>query len=420
MTQTAAARVTEQEIPLEALAPAAPWRSRPAASLALMLFALLVSRLLEQIPVPGIDPAGFRHLLEEDPYGRFAILRRSLSLGALGVRPYAAAWILVQLVAVAMPARAGSARADLSRYTLVLTSVLAMVQSYGMAVAIEALPGSPVVIDPGLGFRLVACLTMTACTLFLAWLGERITARGLANGVLSIILGDIVTGLPNAGVDLFTLARVGVIPDATIIRYVIVVLVTVAGVVCVERARYRFVVQYPKREVAGTIYGGERASIQIRCNGPGIVPAFIAGWLVPAAFAFDPSGGGWRGAGQPIAAIGPLQFLSYFSLFVLSALLLSAAPANPAVLAEAIRKRGGFIPGIRPGPNTATHLRRIGIALCLPSAAALALLSVLPWLSVTGALFPPSLAGSGIVIVAIILLDTLSRFRAGAWRAAEE
>src|SRR6516162_2400575 len=356
--------------------------------------ALLVFRIGAYIPVPGVDPgalaevfhrigggiAGMLDVFSGGSIGRMSIL-------ALSIMPYISASIIMQILTTVVPSlealkKEGEAgRKKINQYTRYGTVILAAFQAYGIAVGLESQTASmgPVVPDPGVFFRFVTVVTLVGGTLFLMWLGEQITARGVGNGVSLIIFAGIVAALPNAMIQTLELGRTGALSALFIIGLAVGVMVVVAVVVFVETAQRRIVVQYPKRQVGNRMYGGEASHLPLKINTSGVIPPIFASSLLlfPATIASFNAQNGEAGIAQFFATYlahgQPLYLLAYVGLIVFFCFFYTTVVFNPADTAENLKKNGGFVPGIRPGKNTAEYLEYILNRLTVIGAAYLSL-----------------------------------------------
>src|SRR5713101_7617994 len=340
--------------------------------------ALVVFRIGAYIPVPGVDPHALAEIFAQNSGGIAGLLDvfsggsiGRMSVLALSIMPYISASIIMQILTTVVPTlealkKEGEAgRKKINQYTRYGTVLLAAFQAYGIAVGLESQVASagPVVIDPGLFFRFVTVVTLVGGTLFLMWLGEQITARGVGNGVSLIIFAGIVAALPGAMIQTLELGRTGALSALFIIALVIGVVVVVAVVVFVETAQRRIVVQYPKRQVGNKMYGGEASHLPLKINTSGVIPPIFASSLLlfPATIAgFSTSQTGiLADIGTYMRHGSPLYIALYVGLIIFFCFFYTAIVFNPVETADNLRKYGGFIPGIRPGKNTADHLEHI-------------------------------------------------------------
>src|SRR6266567_1607324 len=342
------------------------------------LTALVIYRLGTYIPIPGIDPAILHEIFQHNAGGILGMFDMfsggalgRMTIFALNIMPYISSSIIFQLLTAVSPTlealkkEGESGRKKLNQYTRYGTVLLAAVQSYGIAVGLEGMRSgnSSAVIDPGLSFRLVTVITLTGGTVFLMWLGEQITARGVGNGISLIIMAGIVANLPHALVATLELGRTGALSTVFIILFLVMSVVVVAVIVFMERAQRRILVQYPKRQQGNRMFGGDASHLPLKLNTSGVIPPIFASslLLLPASIAsFEQGGGqgfGWIGTITAYVAHGtPLYMALYISLIVFFCFFYTAIVFNPAETADNLRKYGGFIPGIRPGKNTADHL----------------------------------------------------------------
>ncbi|MDD2326459.1 MAG: preprotein translocase subunit SecY [Alphaproteobacteria bacterium] len=396
------------------------------------LMALVVYRLGTYIPVPGIDPVALGQIFKShaggilgmfDMFSGGALMR--MTLFALGVMPYITASIIVQLLSGILPAfeamkkEGQSGQMRLNQYSRYLTVAFAIMQSYGMAVALEAMTssGGSAVIMPGFFFRLSTVITLTGGTVFLMWLGEQITARGIGNGVSMIIYAGIVANLPHAVAKTLEMGRTEALP-AWFILFILVLTVAVLAV-CVffERAQRRILVNYPKRQVGNKMYGGEASHMPLRLNTSGVIPPIFASSLLlfplTLATVFDvQQKGGWLS--DLVAAMGhgqPLFMVLYAGLIIFFSFFYTAIVFNPAETAENLRKYGGFVPGIRPGNNTADYFDYVLTRLTVMGAAYLCGICLLPELLMKAQSVPFYLGGTSLLIVVSVTIDTISRIQ---------
>ncbi len=342
--------------------------------------ALIVFRIGAYIPVPGVDPAALAEMFSRQSGGIAGMLDvfsggsiGRMSILALSIMPYISASIIMQILTTVVPSlealkKEGEAgRKKINQYTRYGTVVLAAFQAYGIAVGLESQTASvgPVVHDPGLFFRFVTVVTLVGGTLLLMWIGEQITARGVGNGTSLIIFAGIVAALPSALVQTLELGRTGALSALFIIAMAIGIVAVVAVVVFMETAQRRIVVQYPKRQVGNKMYGGEASHLPLKINTSGVIPPIFASSLLlfPATIASFQSPGGEPGIAswlQTYLAHGtPLYLLSYIGLIVFFCFFYTTVVFNPTDTAENLKKNGGFVPGIRPGKNTAEYLEYI-------------------------------------------------------------
>ncbi len=388
------------------------------------LGALVIYRLGTYIPLPGIDSATLQHLMQQNSGGILGMVDMfsggalgRMTIFALNIMPYISSSIIVQLMTAVSPQlealkKEGEAgRKKLNQYTRYGTVLLAAVQAYGIAVGIEGLPGA--VTDPGLFFRFTSVVTLTGGTIFLMWLGEQITARGVGNGISLIIFSGIVARLPSALAGFLELGRTGAISTFFIMVFLVGVVVVITFIVFMERAQRRILVQYPKRQVGNRMYGGEASHLPLKLNTSGVIPPIFASslLLLPAtiaSFSQNQTGwlaevGAWLGRGQPIYLGLYVALIIFFSFFY------TAVVFNPAETADNLRKYGGFVPGIRPGKNTADHLDYVLTRLTVVGAIYLAAVCVLPEWLLNAYSLPFYFGGTSLLIVVSVTMDTVAQ-----------
>ena len=391
--------------------------------------ALVVFRIGAYIPVPGVDPVALAEMFHRNAGGIAGMLDvfsggsiGRMSILALSIMPYISASIIMQILTTVVPSlealkKEGEAgRKKINQYTRYGTVVLAAFQAYGIAVGLESQAG--VVHDPGLFFRFVTMVTLVGGTLLLMWLGEQITARGVGNGVSLIIFSGIVAALPNALVQTLELGRTGALSALFIIALAVGVLVVVAVVVFVETAQRRIVVQYPKRQVGNRMYGGEASHLPLKINTSGVIPPIFASSLLlfPATIASFQGNNGEAGIAQFFATYlahgQPLYLLAYVGLIVFFCFFYTTVVFNPADTAENLKKNGGFVPGIRPGKNTAEYLEYILNRLTVIGALYLSAVCILPELLIARGGVPFYFGGTSLLIVVSVTLDTVTQIQA--------
>ena len=393
------------------------------------LGALIVYRIGTYIPIPGIDPAALADIFQQQQ-GGFLDMINAFSGGALGrmtifalnIMPYISASIIMQLMTTVSPhleqlkKEGEQGRKKMNQYTRYGTVLLTIVQAYGIAVGLEGLSSNvgSVVIDPGVFFRFTAVVTLTGGTIFLMWLGEQITARGVGNGISLIIFAGIVAELPRALASTLELGRTGALSTLLIVFLIVMVIGTITFIVFVERAQRRLIVQYPKRQVGNRMFGGESSHLPLKLNTAGVIPPIFASslLLLPLTIANFSSQGGpeWLttmtsllGRGQPaymFLYIGGIVFFCFFY---------TAIVFNPADTADNLKKYGGFIPGIRPGKRTAEYLDYVLTRLTVVGSAYLALVCLLPELLIAEYAVPFYFGGTSLLIVVSVTMDTMGQ-----------
>jgi preprotein translocase subunit SecY len=396
--------------------------------------ALVVFRIGAYIPVPGVNPAALAEVFHRNSGGIAGMLDvfsggsiGRMSILALSIMPYISASIIMQILTTVVPSlealkKEGEAgRKKINQYTRYGTVLLAAFQAYGIAVGLEgqiATGNVPVVNDAGLFFRFVTVVTLVGGTLLLMWIGEQITARGVGNGVSLIIFSGIVAALPNALVQTLELGRTGALSALFIIGLAVGVVLVVATVVFVETAQRRIVVQYPKRQVGNRMYGGEASHLPIKINTSGVIPPIFASSLLlfPATIASFQAGGAEPGWAQFISSYlshgQPLYLVAYVALIVFFCFFYTTVVFNPVDTADNLKKNGGFVPGIRPGKNTAEYLEYILNRLTLVGAAYLSVVCILPELLIARGGVPFYFGGTSLLIVVSVTLDTVTQIQA--------
>ncbi|CAO3405922.1 preprotein translocase subunit SecY [Azospirillum largimobile] len=393
------------------------------------LAALIVYRLGTYIPLPGIDPTILSDVFKQQGggiLGMFDMLAGGalsrMTIFALNIMPYISASIIVQLLTAvspqmeAMKKEGEAGRKKLNQYTRFGTVALATVQAYGLAVGLEAMRGSSgaAVIDPGLFFRVATVITLVGGTMFLMWLGEQITARGIGNGISLIIFAGIVAELPRALVNTLELGRQGALSTLFIILMLVMAVGVVFFIVFMERAQRRLLVQYPKRQVGNRVFGGEASHLPLKMNTAGVIPPIFASSLLLLPLTAVGFAGGegpeWLQAVSRYLAHGtPLYMLLYASLIVFFCFFYTAIVFNPAETAENLRKYGGFIPGIRPGKNTADHIDYVLTRLTVIGSAYLVAVCLLPEILISQHSVPFYFGGTSLLIVVTVTMDTVAQ-----------
>ena len=394
------------------------------------LGALIVYRIGSYVPVPGVDATVMAEILQQmgggilgmfDMFTGGALGR--MTVFALNIMPYISASIIVQLMTAAVPSwealkkEGETGRKKLNQYTRYLTLFIAIFQAYGIAVGLESLTGSfgPAVVEAGWFFRISCVITLVGGTMFLMWLGEQITARGVGNGISLIIFAGIVANLPQALASTLELGRTGALSTVFIIVFLLIALAVICFVVFIERAQRRIPVQYPKRQVGNRMFGGENTHLPLKLNTAGVMPPIFASslLLLPATFAAfqadsaEPSVLGdvaaWLGHGQP------LYMALYLALIVFFAFFYTAVVFNPQDTADNLRKYGGFVPGIRPGQPTAEYFDRVLTRLTVVGAIYLAIVCLLPELLIANYGVPFYFGGTSLLIIVSVTMDTVAQ-----------
>ncbi|HUA53925.1 MAG TPA: preprotein translocase subunit SecY [Candidatus Sulfotelmatobacter sp.] len=395
------------------------------------LAALVVYRLGTYIPMPGIDPGVLEDIFRQNAggvLGMFDMLAggalRRMTIFALNIMPYISASIIIQLLTAVSPRlealkKEGEAgRKVLNQYTRYGTVLLAAVQAYGIAVGLEGFRGTTgsAVMDPGYFFRLTTVITLVGGTVFLMWLGEQITARGIGNGISLIIFSGIVANLPHALASTLELGRTGALSAGFMLILFVLVIGVVAFIVFIERAQRRILVQYPKRQVGNRMFGGDSSHLPLKLNTSGVIPPIFASslLLLPATIA----GFSGSSADRPewlnwlannLAHGQPLYMSLYVALIGFFAFFYTAIVFNPAETADNLKKYGGFIPGIRPGKNTADHLDYVLTRLTVIGALYLAVICALPEILISQYSVPFYFGGTSLLIVVSVTMDTVAQ-----------
>ena len=395
------------------------------------LGALLVYRLGTYIPVPGVDAAVMGEILAQHGGGILGMFDMftggalgRMTVFALNIMPYISASIIVQLMTTAIPAweqlkkEGEQGRKKLNQYTRYLTLLIALFQAWGIAVGLEGMRGQfgAAVPDPGWFFRFSCVISLTGGTMFLMWLGEQITARGVGNGISLIIFAGIVANLPSALVATLELGRTGALSTIFIILFLMIALGVIALVVFVERAQRRIPVQYPKRQVGNRMFGGESTHLPLKLNTSGVIPPIFASslLLLPATisgFSTDPSAeaGILQTIAQYLAHGQPLYMALYMALIIFFAFFYTAVVFNPTETADNLKKYGGFVPGIRPGQNTADYLDRVLTRLTAVGALYLCLVCLLPEILISKYGVPFYFGGTSLLIIVSVTMDTVAQ-----------
>jgi preprotein translocase subunit SecY len=390
--------------------------------LVFLLLALVVYRIGAHIPVPGIDPTALQQLFKGQSGGILNLFNMfsggalsRFTVFALGIMPYISASIIMQLMTYVVPTlealkKEGEAgRRKITQYTRYGTLLLALFQSLGIALALEGSPG--LVVSPGFGFRMTAVVSLVAGTMFLMWLGEQITERGLGNGISILIFAGIVAGLPSAIGGLFELVRTGSMSIIASLFIIAIVLVVTFVVVFVERGQRKILVNYAKRQVGNKVYGGQSSHLPLKLNMSGVIPPIFASSIIllPATIV------GWFATGEGLrwlkdlsSALSPGQpvyVLLYAAMIVFFCFFYTALVFNSRETADNLKKSGAFIPGIRPGEQTAKHIDRILSRLTLAGAIYITAVCLLPEFLVLKYNVPFYFGGTSLLIIVVVTMD---------------
>jgi preprotein translocase subunit SecY len=391
-----------------------------------LLGALVVYRLGAHIPVPGIDPTVLKQLFDTQKDGILGMFNMfsggalsRFTVFALGIMPYISASIIMQLLTVVSPQleqlkKEGEAgRRQITKYTRYGTVLLATFQALGIAIALEGQAG--LVLDPGFAFRITAVTTLVAGTMFLMWLGEQITERGIGNGISIIIFAGIVAGLPHAIGSTLDLAKTGAFSIPLVMFLFVAVILVTALVVFVERGQRKITVNYAKRQVGNRIYGGQSTHLPLKLNMSGVIPPIFASSIIlfPATLA------GWFGSSEhmywlkdvsaKLSPGQPLYILLFAAAILFFAFFYTALVFNPKETADNLKKSGAFVPGIRPGEQTAKYIDRIMGRLTLIGALYITLVCLLPEFLVLKFNTPFYFGGTSLLIIVVVTMDFMTQ-----------
>ncbi|MGH2343217.1 preprotein translocase subunit SecY [Segnochrobactraceae bacterium EtOH-i3] len=389
------------------------------------LGALIVYRLGTYLPLPGIDPAALAQAFNQAQSGLIGLFNMfsggavsRMAIFALGIMPYISASIIVQLLTTVIPSlealkKEGEAgRKTINQYTRYGTVVLGLFQAYGIAVGLQSSAG--VVMEPGPFFLLSATLTLLGGTMFLMWLGEQITSRGIGNGISLIIFAGIVAELPIAIAGTLELGRQGAISTAVILGFIVLSVVVIGAIVFMERAQRRLLIQYPKRQVGNKVYQGESSHLPLKLNTAGVIPPIFASSLlmIPATLASfaNADSTGWLTTISSLVGHGqPIYMALYAAMIVFFAFFYTAIVFNPTETADNLKKHGGFIPGIRPGERTATYIDHVLTRITVLGAAYLVVICLLPEFLISATGVPFYFGGTSLLIVVSVTMDTVAQ-----------
>lgn len=390
------------------------------------LGALVVYRLGTYIPMPGINPDALAETFKQAQGGILGLFNMfsggavgRLAIFALNIMPYISASIIIQLLTSLSPQlealkKEGEAgRKVLNQYTRYLTVVLAVFQAYGIAVGLESSSGN-IVLDPGIFFRVSTVITLTGGTLFLMWLGEQITSRGIGNGSSLIIFAGIVAGLPTAFGNMLELGRQGAISTGLILGVLVMAVAVVAFCVFMERAQRRLLINYPKRQSGNRVYEAQTSFLPLKLNTSGVIPPIFASslLLLPTTIASFSRNDGTGFIGLMTTFLGhgrPLYMVLYVAMIVFFAFFYTAIVFNPQETADNLKKHGGIILGIRPGERTAAYIDTILTRITVIGAAYLAIICLIPEILVSAASLPYYFGGTSLLIVVSVTMDTVAQ-----------
>jgi preprotein translocase subunit SecY len=390
------------------------------------LGALIIYRLGTYIPLPGIDPTAFEANFTGQQQGVLQLFNmfsggavQRMAIFALNIMPYISASIIIQLLSSVFPTlealkkEGESGRKVLNQYTRYLTVALATFQAYGIAIGLQGQQG--VVLSPGIFFQVTTVLTLVGGTMFLMWLGEQITSRGIGNGSSLIIFAGIVAAFPTAIANTLELGRQGAISSGLILAVAIMAFVVITFIVFMERAQRRLLITYPKRQVGNRVYEGQTSFLPLKLNTAGVIPPIFASslLLLPttiANFAQHSSGSGFLSLILTYFGQGrPLYFLLYVALIIFFAFFYTAIVFNPTETADNLKKHGGFLPGIRPGERTANFIDGVLMRITVIGSAYLAIVCLIPQILISYWALPFYFGGTSLLIVVSVTMDTVAQ-----------
>ena len=391
--------------------------------------ALIIYRLGTFIPLPGIDPVALADVFSRQSSGILGMFDMfsggalgRMTIFALNIMPYITASIIMQLMTAIVPSLEAlkkdgeGGRKTINQYTRYLTVLLASVQGYGIAVALESASG--VVGDPGMFFRLTTVVTLVGGTLFLMWLGEQITSRGVGNGISLIIFSGIVAELPTALAGTLELGRTGALSSLLIVLLFVMAAAVIAFIVFIERSVRKIVVQYPKRQHGNKVFGGDQSFLPLKINVPGVIPPIFASSLLLMPVSIINLTGGQSGGAEWLVTLNallgrgqPLYLAIYIGMIVFFAFFYTAIVFNPEETADNLRKYGGYVAGIRPGKSTADYLDFVLTRLTVLGAAYLAAVCILPEILISQYAVPFYFGGTSLLIVVTVTLDTVGQIQ---------
>lgn len=389
---------------------------------------LLVYRIGTYIPIPGIDPDAYAQTFETASQGIAGMFNmfaggavERMAIFALNLIPYITASIVVQVISTASPRlealrKEGEAgRRKLNQYTRYLAVVFCAVQAYGIAIGLESSPG--VVLEPGWFFRISTVISLVGGTMFLMWLGEQITARGVGNGISLIIFAGIVANLPATLVQTLELSQTGALPTIALLGLFVLAIVVIAVIVFFERAQRRLLIQYPKRQVGNKMFQGDTSHLPLKLNTSGVIPVIFGSslLLLPATFVGFASQGDAPQWLQVIAALlgrgQPLYLALFAALIIFFAFFYTSIVFNPTETADNLKRSGGFIPGIRPGERTAQYIDYVLTRITLVGAIYLTVVALIPEVLVSQLNVSQFIGGTSLLIIVTVTLDTISQIQ---------
>jgi preprotein translocase subunit SecY len=388
------------------------------------VFILAIYRLGTFVPLPGIDPGQLQSLMEGNQKGLLGMFNvfaggavSRMAIFALGIMPYISSSIIVQLLTGVsdyfknLKSQGETGRKKISQITRYGTVLLGTVQGYGLSVGLES--SANLVINPGMVFKISTVTTIVAGTIFLMWLGEQITQRGIGNGISLIIFSGIVAEIPRALVTTFELGRTGAISTLMIIAIFILLALTIMFIVFMERALRKILINYPKRQMGNKMYGGDSSHLPLKINNAGVIPAIFASALLLLPITFSnfniSSNETFLNITSFFSQGQPLYMLLYASGIIFFTFFYTSITFNPNETAENLRKYGGFIPGIRPGESTALYIDNILTKLTTIGALYLTLVCLMPEFLIANYPIPFYLGGTSILIVVVVAIDTVTQ-----------
>src|SRR5581483_4274195 len=389
------------------------------------LGALLVYRLGTYVPLPGINPEALATAFNNAQNGLLGMFNMfsggavgRMAIFALGIMPYISSSIIIQLLTSIVPRldqlkkEGEQGRKVINQYTRYGTVILSLLQAYGIAVGLEGSTG--VVVNPGMFFKISTMITLTGGTMFLMWLGEQVTARGIGNGISLIIFSGIVANLPHAISGTLELGREGALSPVVIIAVAVLAIIVIGVIVFVERAQRRLLIQYPKRQVGNRMFQGDSSHLPLKLNTSGVIPPIFASslLLLPVTLANFSAAGGPSWLSQLAAYLGhgtPLYMLLYGGMIIFFCCFYTAVVFNPPDTADNLKKHGGFIPGIRPGQRTAEYIDYVLTRVTAVGAVYLVAVCLLPELLIGATGVPFYFGGTSLLIVVSVTMDTVAQ-----------
>ncbi len=393
------------------------------------LGALIVFRLGTFLPIPGINPISLQQFFEQQSSGILGIFDTfsggalgRMGIFALGVMPYISSSIIMTLMQGSIPymkslkEQGSKGQRQLRQITRYVTVLIAALQGYGVSIGLESMQTTygNIVVDPGLFFRLTTVVTLVGGTVFLMWLGEQISSRGVGNGISLIITAGILANLPSAFVSTLQLGRTGELSTVFILGIIILILALICFIVFIEKGQRRLIVQYPKRQVGNKIYGGQSSHLPLKINTAGVIPVIFASSILLLPNTMSGFGAGsssdiflfissYLGRGQPLYLGLFAAMIIFFGFFYTGIVF------NPDEQAENLRKYGGFIPGIRPGENTSKYIDYVLTRLTTIGTIYLALVALLPEFLISKTSIPFYLGGTSLLIVVVVMIDFINQ-----------